>query len=514
MESILTVLILLPVAGALLCLALPLRNQRTVRWVALVVTTIEFILSAVMAGRFEVSGDFQFVQKIPWIPEWAVTYSVGVDGISLFLILLTTLLAPVTVLCSWESITRGPRGFMVSLLITEGALVGVFAATNLFLFYIFWEAVLIPMYFIIGVWGTGRRVYSAIKFVLFTMLGSLLMLVGIIYLYVLTASQMGSPSLDYEALQGLVIPGNAQVLLFLAFALSFVIKVPLFPFHTWLPDAHTDAPTAGSIVLAGVLLKMGGYGLVRFCIPLFPLAVPPLVPVILFLSVFGIIYGALMAMVQPDMKRLVAFSSVSHLGFVVLGIFALTSRSITGGIIQMVNHGLSTGALFLLVGMLYDRRHSRMISDFGGVARVVPRYTAVFVVVALASIGLPGLNGFVGEFLILLGTFPVHPAAAATATVGVILAAVYLLWLIERVFFGPLTHEENARLTDLIPREWVAVVPLVITMVWLGVYPKPILERIEPAVDKLVRRYEIAVNQTGKREGPVEVWTMTIEEEN
>ncbi|MFQ6615660.1 MAG: NADH-quinone oxidoreductase subunit M [Fidelibacterota bacterium] len=503
----LTVLILLPVAGALLCAAVPSRHGSVAKWIAVAITVLELGLCVIMTVRFESTSDFQFVQQVPWIPEWAINYSVGVDGISLLLILLTTFLGPVTVLCSWDCITRGVKGFMVSLLITEGALVGVFSSINLFLFYIFWEAVLIPMTLIIGVWGTDRRIYSAVKFILFTMLGSLLMLVGIIYLYTLTTSQFGSPTLDYETLQDLVISRKVQTLLFLAFALSFAIKVPLFPFHTWLPDAHSDAPTAGSIILAGILLKMGAYGLVRFCVPLFPLAIPPLVPVIIFLSVFGIIYGALMAMIQPDIKRLVAFSSVSHLGFVVLGIFSLTSKSISGGIIQMVNHGLSTGALFLLVGMLYDRRHTRMIQDFGGLAKVIPAYSALFIVVALASLGLPGLNGFVGEFLILLGSFPVHPVAVVLATLGVVLAAVYLLWLVERVFFGPVTREENAKLVDLVPREWAAVIPLVLAIVWLGVYPKPFLEKIEPSVDRLVRQVEMAVDRSGENDP---VWTMTV----
>ena len=492
-NHILTILIGLPLMGGCVVFFTTIAWKSHVKWIAFSFSVVEFILSVLMFIRFETDARFQFSEKIGWIDEWGITFSVGVDGISLFLMLLVTFLIPIAILASWKSIKISVKGFMISVLVMESAMVGVFAVTDLFFFYIFWELMLIPMYFLIGVWGSGRRIYSAIKFVLFTMTGSLLMLVGIIYLYTQTAVQLGAPTLSYEALNQLNLSLHTQMYLFLVFALGFAIKIPLVPFHTWLPDAHTEAPTAGSIILAGVLLKMGGYGFIRFCIPLFPEAVPVFCPFIIILSVVGIIYGALMAMVQTDIKRLIAYSSISHLGFVVLGIFALSVRSLSGSILQMVNHGLSTGALFLLVGMLYERRHTREIENFGGLARSIPRYTTVFIIVTLASVGLPGLNGFVGEFLILLGSFASHPVAVVFATIGIVLAAVYLLRMVERVFFGPLDKKDNEDLPDLERQEWAAMIPIILVIVWLGLYPQPVLEKIEPTVNALVERYEQTV---------------------
>jgi NADH-quinone oxidoreductase subunit M len=377
---------------------------------------------------------------------------------------------------------------MICMLFLETGMIGVFAAVDLFLFYVFWEATLIPMYFLIGVWGGPRRIYAAVKFMLFTMAGSLLMLVAILALYFLHRQATGEATFNLFQLMQFALPLSAQRWLFLAFFLAFAIKVPLFPFHTWLPDAHVEAPTPGSVLLAGVLLKMGTYGFVRFCLPLFPAASLEATPIIALLAVVGIIYGALMALVQTDIKKLVAYSSVSHLGFVMLGIFAFNSPGLDGAVLQMVNHGLSTGALFLLVGMLYDRRHTRLIADFGGLAKVMPMFAAFFLVVSLSSIGLPGLNGFVGEFLVLLGAIQTMPAFAIIGALGVILAAVYMLWMYQRVMFGEVTHEANKHLRDLTLREVMVLVPVVLLIVWIGMYPQPFLKRMEASTKAIVER--------------------------
>jgi len=480
-QGVLTALLAWPVAGALAVLLAP---PRWAKHLALAVAVVEFAISIPMWWTFVPQGGMQFRLDAPWLPAWGIHYSVGVDGISLFLVLLTTFLVPLSVLGSYVNITTRERGFYALLLVLTSGMIGVFVALDLFLFYVMWEVMLIPMYFIIGVWGGAGRLYAAIKFFIYTMLGSLLMLVAIITLVFLVGQRTGSYSFSYEQLMaGLGDLGPVGSWLFGAFFLAFAIKVPVFPFHTWLPDAHTEAPTAGSVILAGVLLKMGTYGFLRFAFPFFPAIAqhPAIQTTIVALSLVGIIYGGLVAMVQPDFKRLIAYSSVAHLGFVMLGIWALTLQSVQGALLVMINHGISTGALFFLVGMIYERRHSRLIEAYGGIARVVPLFAAILTVVSLSSIGLPGTNGFVGEFLVLLGAFQTHPVAATVATSGVIVAAAYLLWALQRMIYNPLDKPENEKLLDLTPRELAVLLPLLACIVWLGVYPKPFLERMEPA---------------------------------
>jgi NADH-quinone oxidoreductase subunit M len=486
-------IIFLPSLGAIL--AFLITSEELVKRMALLTSTLTFLISLIPFFMFDPSlADMQFFERFDWIPTFGISYEVGVDGISLLLIVLTTFLMPLTLLASWDSIHARPREFMICMLFLESGMVGVFAAIDLFLFYVFWEATLIPMYFLIGVWGGARRIYAAVKFILYTMAGSLLMLVAILALYFLHRHATGEATFNLLQLLHLELPLSTQRWLFLAFFLAFAIKVPLFPFHTWLPDAHVEAPTPGSVMLAGVLLKMGTYGFVRFCLPLFPEAATEAARIVALLALVGIIYGALMALVQSDIKKLVAYSSVSHLGFVMLGIFAFNQHGLDGAVMQMVNHGLSTGALFLLVGMIYDRRHTRTIADFGGLAKVMPIFAAFFLVVSLSSIGLPGLNGFVGEFLILLGAFQTMPTFAVIGAVGVILAAVYMLWMYQQVMFGEVTHAENSRLKDLSPREIFVLVPVVLVMVWIGVFPQPFLKRMEASTSAVVER----VLTTGK----------------
>jgi NADH-quinone oxidoreductase subunit M len=426
------------------------------------------------------------LKQLPWLPSLGISYKVGIDGISLFLVLLVTFLMPISVLSTFDAITEKVKEFHFCMLLLETAMIGAFVSLDLFLFYIFWEMMLIPMYFLIGMWGGERRIYATIKFFIFTMVGSLLMLVAILVLVFTYKGQSGELTFELSRLYSVQLTPATQWLLFLAFALSFAIKVPMFPFHTWLPDAHVEAPTAGSVILAGVLLKMGGYGFLRFAMPLFPEAALRAIPLIVTLAIIGIIYGALVAMVQKDVKKLVAYSSVSHLGFVMLGLFALNPQAVQGAIYQMLNHGLSTGALFLLVGVIYERRHTRMIESFGGLTKVMPLYAVVFMVVTLSSIGLPPLNGFVGEFLILLGSFKAKALWAVLASSGVVLGAIYMLWMYQRVFFGPVRHAENEGLKDLNLREVVVFVPILVMIVVMGVYPKPFLNRIEPSVTKFI----------------------------
>jgi NADH-quinone oxidoreductase subunit M len=492
MIPLLSLITFLPGAAGIALLFVPRRSIGVLRLVSLAVTVLTFACALPLYFGFDADAiGYQFEENRRWMPTLGVAYHVGIDGISLLLVLLTTFLMPLALVSAWGSVEDRFKEFTATMLLLETGMLGVFVSLDLFLFYVFWEAMLVPMYFIIGIWGGPNRVYAAVKFILYTMVGSALMLVAILGLYYQFGAATGRYTFDVPVLaQYVMAPGLAQNLMFLAFALAFAIKVPLFPFHTWLPDAHVEAPTAGSVVLAGVLLKMGTYGFLRFCLPFFPDASLSFGPLVFALAVIGVIYGAWVSTVQPDMKKLVAYSSVSHLGFVMLGIFTLNQQGLVGAIIQMVNHGLSTGALFLMVGMIYERRHSRLIADFGGLWRVVPAFSALFLVVALSSLGLPGLNGFVGEFLILVGAFQRNPWLAAVATTGIIFAAVYLLWMYQRVIFGEVTHEENRRLRDLTPREWAVLVPVIALIVWIGVYPAAFTGKTEATVEALIMQVE------------------------
>jgi NADH-quinone oxidoreductase subunit M len=486
---ILSSLVALPVAGALALLFIRDDEQKAplVRKVSLVVALLVLAETLLLWARFDAgSAEFQFVERYAWIPAFGISYSVGVDGISLLLVALTAVLTPVALLSSWESIRKKTRAFCILVLLLESAMLGVFLALDLFLFYVFWDAMIIPMYFLIGIWGYERRVYAAVKFILYTLGGSVFMLLAILALAYLHSTATGQYSFDLVQLYDLEVPAPLQFWLFLAFAVAFAIKVPLFPFHTWLPDAHVEAPTAGSVILAGVLLKMGTYGFVRFAFPLFPAAAVFFAPYLALLAVVGIVYGALVAMVQPDLKKLVAYSSVSHLGFVVLGITAMNVQGVQGAVYQMLNHGVSTGGLFLIVGMLSDRRHSRLIAEFGGLKAIMPRLVAVFLIITLSSIGLPGLNGFVGEFLILLGAFAWSPAYAACAASGMVLSAVYMLWMFQRVNYGPLSNDRNADLPDLRPREWAVIAPIVALTILMGVLPNLFLRPMQPSVERML----------------------------
>ena len=489
MPYLLTTLILLPFLGALALVLYsfaPPRRDQHYRWIALVVTIATFAVSLLLLKGVGASGaEFRFQENVNWIGSIGARYHLGVDGVSLWLVLLTTLLMPIAILSSWHAISKRPLAYFAFLLILESAMIGVFVSLDLLLFYLFFEASLVPMFFLIGIWGGERRVYAAIKFFIFTMVGSLLMLVGIIALYFIYHT-FDYPTL-IQAMATRRLNEHIEFWLFVAFALAFCIKVPLFPFHTWLPDAHTEAPTAGSVILAGVLLKMGTYGLLRFNLTLFPNASRDWALVIMILAVIGIIYGALVAMVQPDVKRLVAYSSVSHMGFVVLGLFSFTELGMQGALYQMLNHGVSTGALFLFVGFIYERRHTRMISEFGGLAKPMPWFATLFVIASLSSIGLPFLNGFVGEFLILIGTWTSVSVGkpwiiTMLAATGVIWAAVYMLWMLQRVLFGDITNPENAKLKDLNSRELGLIIPLMLLMLFMGVYPRVFLDRSQPSI--------------------------------
>ncbi len=494
MPHLLTILILLPVAGALALVLYSFvsgRREEHYRWVALVTTVATFGLSLLLLRGMGGGPEFRFEENVSWIGAISARYHLGVDGISLWLVLLTTLLMPIAILSSWTAIRKRQLSYYIFMLILESAMIGVFVSLDLLLFYLFFEASLVPMFFLIGIWGGERRIYAAVKFFIYTAVGSLLMLVGIIALYFLYGS------FDYvtllQAMAANPLPARTEFVFFLAFAFAFCIKVPLFPFHTWLPDAHTEAPTAGSVILAGVLLKMGTYGLLRINLGLFPSTSREIAIYVIVLAVIGIIYGALVAMVQPDVKRLVAYSSVSHMGFVVLGLFSFTELGMQGALYQMLNHGVSTGALFLFVGFIYERRHTRMISEFGGLAKPMPWFSTLFVIASLSSIGLPFLNGFVGEFLILIGTWTSravsHPwLVTMIAGTGVIWAAVYMLWMLQRVVFGKVTKAENDRLLDLNSRELGLLVPLLILMLFMGVYPRVFLDRSKASVETIRAR--------------------------
>ena len=488
---ILSIILFLPLIGGIALLFWKNAEQSKIRNAAFLIALVDFLLSTALYVWFDPStADPQFVEQHSWIASLGVEYFIGIDGLSLFLVLLTTFLTPLCVLISWNDIRAKIKQFYALLLILETGILGVFVAFDVFLFYLFWEAMLIPMYFLIGIWGGPNRVYAAVKFFLYTIAGSLLMLVAIVFLYNYHEAQTGIATFNILQLYGTNLPLHQQYWLFLAFFVAFAIKVPLFPFHTWLPDAHTEAPTAGSVILAGVLLKMGTYAMLRFAIPLFPAMAKYFAPAIIVLGLIGIIYGALVAMVQPDVKKLVAYSSVSHLGFVMVGMFVFNEQGLHGAILQMVNHGLSTGALFLLVGMIYERRHTRMIADFGGIAKQMPIYFFLFLIVLLSSIGLPLLNGFVGEFLILLGAFRAKAWIAIIATSGVIWGAVYMLWMFQRVMFGPLDKEENKQLKDLDRREIAILVPIIIAMFWIGIYSNSILRKMDTSVQQSLRPVE------------------------
>ena len=490
-SHLLTVVTFLPLLGVAAILLLKRDDHVWVRRIALAVSTAEFIVSLLMLPGFSsATPGYQLVEFHDWITYPPIHYHLGVDGISLFLVILTTFLTPLAILASWQSISTRVKEFFLMLLVLEVGLIGVFLALDLFLFFVFWEVMLLPMYFLIGIWGHERRIYAAVKFILYTMLGSILMLVAIVWLYKLTGS-FDLPAIQAHLASGQLLEpmfARDELLLFGAFFLAFAIKVPLFPFHTWLPDAHTEAPTAGSVILAGVMLKLGTYGMLRFCLPLFPEAAHRLAPYIAVLAIIGIVYGALVATVQTDLKRLVAYTSVSHLGFVVLGIFAFNTISIQGAIYQMLNHGVSTGMLFLVVGMLYDRRHTFEIKEYGGLATPMPVLSSFFLFACLSSLALPLLNGFVGEFLILIGVFQHHAAWASWASTGAVLSAIYLLWAYQRVIFGNVTVEKNKTLPDASTRERVILATLSVIILFMGVASPLFTRRMQPSADNLLRQ--------------------------
>src|SRR5579862_6145011 len=508
----LTIVTFFPLLSVAALLVLRSEDHVWIRRIALTASLVEFVFSLGLLRYFDsANAGYQFVEYHNWIGD-AIHYHLGIDGISLFLVLLTTFLTPISILCSWESIKDNVKGFFVAILVIETAMIGVFVSLDLFLFFVFWELTLIPMYFMIGIWGHDRRIYAAVKFILYTMFGSILMLVAILWLYNVSGTHdlirtFDLPELQLRLQRGLIsLPATTELLMFCAFFLAFAIKVPLFPFHTWLPDAHTEAPTAGSVILAGVMLKLGTYGIMRFCLPLFPYAAHRLAHIIGVLALIGIIYGALVATIQPNFKRLVAYTSVSHLGFVILGIFSFTTISFQGAIYQMVNHGVSTGALFLGLGMIYDRRHTYEIKEFGGLANPMPVLMAFYLFIALSSLALPPLNGFIGEFLILIGVFQYHHAWAAFASSGAVLSAIYLLWSYQRVALGQVTVEKNRTLPDASGRERVILVTMSLAILFMGIASPLFTRSMEATTDNLVRQTQIEDRpQDAKVQAPARV---------
>jgi NADH-quinone oxidoreductase subunit M len=489
MNYYLSLILFLPFAGALVLLFVPKQNEDAIRWIANIVAFAGFVISVPLWFWYNPqNADFQFVERMVWIPSVGAEYFLGVDGFSVLLILLTTLMGSIAVLSSWNAITERVKEYYIFLLVLQTGMLGAFMSLDFLLFFLFWEVMLVPMYFLIGIWGSANRLYSAIKFFLYTLVGSVVMLLGILALYFYNHQITGVYSFDVTQFHKLNVPPDLQWWVFLAFFLGFAIKVPMFPFHTWLPDAHTDAPTAGSVILAAVLLKMGTYGFIRFSLPILPDATRTFTPFVAFLCIVGIVYGALVALAQKDWKRLVAYSSVSHMAMVMLGMFALNPVGITGSIVQQLNHGISTGALFLLVGVVYERRHTREISEYGGLSKVMPVYAAVFLFMTMSSIGLPTLNGFIGEFLILQGVFIHSMMWAAFAASGVVLGAAYMLYLYQRTMFGKVENPKNEKLPDLSLREFATFAPLIVLAIWIGLYPKPFLDRLQTSVQHVVAR--------------------------
>jgi NADH-quinone oxidoreductase subunit M len=489
MSYYLSLILFTPLAGAALLLFVNKQNANAIRWIANLFAFVGFVVSVPLWFWYNPANpEFQFIERLPWIPSVGADYFLGVDGLAVLLILLTTMMGSIATLSSWTAIEERVKEYYIFLLVLQTGMLGAFMSLDFLLFFLFWEVMLVPMYFLIGIWGSANRLYSAIKFFLYTLVGSVVMLLGILALYFYNHSVTGVYTFDVTQFHRLNVPFNLQWWVFLAFFLGFAIKVPMFPFHTWLPDAHTDAPTAGSVILAAVLLKMGTYGFLRFSLPILPEASRHFVPMMVLLSIIGIVYGALVALAQKDWKRLVAYSSVSHMAMVMLGMFALNPVGITGSIVQQLNHGISTGALFLLVGVVYERRHTREISEYGGLSKVMPVYAAVFLIMTMSSIGLPALNGFIGEVLILQGVFVASKVWAAFAASGVVLGAAYMLYLYQRTMFGKIENPKNESLLDLSQREFATFAPLLILAVWIGIYPAPLIRRLETSVRHIVSR--------------------------